>query len=146
MRRDVNIEGHLIVSVATPPEAVAVARLVDGDAVNPGPQRRVAAEAMNRAEDAKEDFLGQVEGLVAVAQQIDRELHHHALVLAHQLRAGHLVARCTPLHERRFAHADVRPIRGAGLLHKEIPVNLLHYSQVRHPTRGKVPSPSDTMM
>jgi tetratricopeptide (TPR) repeat protein len=101
---------------------------------------------MDGPEDAKEDFLGQVEGLIAVAQQVDRELHHHTLVFGHQLRAGHLVARCTPLHQRRFANADVRPIRGAGLLHKEIPGNLLHYSQVRHPTRGKVPSPSDTMM
>ena len=81
VRGDVLIERHLIGAVAPPPEAVAVARLVDGDAVDPGAQARLAAEAVNGAEDAEEDFLRQVERFVAVAQQVHRQLDDHPLVL-----------------------------------------------------------------
>ena len=51
------IQRHLIGAMAPPPEAVAIARLVDGYPVNPRPQRRLAAEAMDGPEDAEEDFL-----------------------------------------------------------------------------------------
>ena len=121
MRGDVLVERHLIGPMAPPPEPMAVARLIDGDAIDPGPQARLAAEAMNRAEDAQEDFLGDVERFVAVAQQVDRQLHDHPLVLADEFGAGRFVLRCTPLHQRRFAGADVRPTRDAGLLHGSVP-------------------------
>jgi hypothetical protein len=71
---------------------------------------------MDRAKDAKKDFLGQIEGLIVVAQEVDGELDHHPLVLRHQFGAGQLVARCTPLHQRRFASADVRPTGDPRLL------------------------------
>ena len=145
MRRDVNLERHLVCPMAAPPETVTVARLIDRDAIDPGAQGRLAAEAMNGAEDAKEDFLRQVEGFFAVAQQVDRQLHDHPLMFADELRAGVLVARCTALHQRRLAIANRRPTRDAVLLHKEIPKNLPHYSQVRHHTSRKVPETSDTM-
>ena len=101
---------------------------------------------MNGAEDAQEDFLREVEGFVAVAEQVDRQLHDHPLVVGDQLCTGVFVARCTPLHQRRFANADARPTRDAVLFHKEIPNNLPHYSQVRPHARRKVPETSDTMM
>ena len=117
VRRDVLIERHLIGAVAPPPEAVAVARLVDGDAVDPGAEARLAAEAMDGAEDAEEDFLREVERLVAVAQQVDRQLDDHALVLGDQLGTGRLVAgaqRCTSAASRPPTSVQVDDAR---LLH-----------------------------
>jgi len=72
---------------------------------------------VNGAEDAKEDFLGEVEGFVAVAKQVDRELHDHALVFGNQVSAGGLVAVRASLHERRLPTIDVQPADGARLLH-----------------------------
>ena len=111
------LERNLIGAPATPPEPMPVASLVDGDPVNPRPEARLAAEAMNRAKHAQEHFLGHVERFVAVVEQVDGQLHDHPLVLADELRAGDLVPGCTPLHERRFALTDVRPTRDADLLH-----------------------------
>ncbi len=101
------VERHLIGAVAPAPEPVPVARLIHRDAVDPGAQARLAAEAMNGAEDAEEDFLGEVERFVAVAEQVHGELDDHALMLADQLGKRRFVAGCTPLHERGFATADV---------------------------------------
>ena len=95
---DVLIERHLIGTVAPPPEAVAVARLVHGNAVDPGAQARLTAESVDGAKDAEEDFLRQVERLVAVAEQVHRQLDDHALVIADELGARQLFAGCTPLH------------------------------------------------
>ena len=117
VRRDVRIERDLIGAVTPAPEPVAVARLIDGDAVDPGAQARLAAEAADGAEDAQEDLLREVERLVAVAQQVDRQLHDHPLMLGDELGAGRFVARCAPLHERRFAAADLGPTDDARLLH-----------------------------
>ena len=117
MRRDVLIERHLIGAVTPAPEPVPVARLVHGDAVDPGAEARLAAEPVNGAEDAQEDFLRQVERFVAVAQQVHRQLDDHPLVLGDQLGARQLLAGGTPLDERRLAAADVRPTCDAGLFH-----------------------------
>ena len=92
------IERHLVGAVPPPPEAVPVAGLVHGDAVDPGAQARLAAESVDGAEDAQEDFLRQVERLVAVAEQVHRQLDDHALVIADELGARQLFAGCTPLH------------------------------------------------
>ena len=117
MRGDVLIERHLIGAMAPAPEAVPVARLVHGDAVDPGAKARLAAEAVDGAEDAEEDFLRQVQRFVAVAQQVHRQLDDHPLVLGDQLGAGRLLAGCAALHERRLAAADVRPTCDPRLLH-----------------------------
>ena len=122
MRGDVLIERHLIGAVAPPPEPVAVARLVDGDAVDPGAEARLAAEAVNGAEDAEEDFLRQVERFVAIAEQVHRQLDDHPLVLGDQLGAGRFVAGGAALDERGLAAADVGPTGDARLLHGESPL------------------------
>jgi len=111
------LERNLVGAPATPPEPMPVAGLVDGDPLNPRPEARLAAEAMNGAENAQEHFLGHVERFVSVVEQVDGQLHDHALVLADELRAGDLVPGCTPLHERRFALTNIRPTRDPDLLH-----------------------------
>jgi hypothetical protein len=112
------IERHLIGTVAPSPEAVAITGLVDGDAVDPGAKARLAAEAVDRSEDAEEDFLREVEGFVAVAEQVHRQLHDHALVLGDELRAGKLFPGGTALDQHRLSAADVRPARNPRLLHR----------------------------
>ena len=72
---------------------------------------------MNRPEDAEEDFLRKVERLVAIAQQVHRQLDDHPLVFGHQLGAGSLVPGRAALHERRFATADFGPTGDARLFH-----------------------------
>ena len=67
--------------------------------------------------DAEEDFLGEIERLFAIAQQVGGELDDHPLVLGDELGAGRFVADGTALHERRFAAADVEPTDDARLLH-----------------------------
>jgi hypothetical protein len=67
---DMLIERHLVGAPAAAPEPLSVARLVDDDAVDPGLERGLPPERVDGAKDAEEDFLGKVEGLVAVAQQV----------------------------------------------------------------------------
>ena len=120
------IEGNLIGAVTPAPEPVLVPRLIDGDAVDPGAQARLAAKAVDGAKDAQEDLLGEVEGLVTVAQQVDRQLHDHPLVLGDELGAGSLVARGAAVDQRSLAPSDVRPPDYPGLLHRGV-----HYIKVR---------------
>ncbi len=82
------IERHLIGLVAAPPPTLAIAGLVDADPVDPGLERGLAAELVDGAEDAEKDFLGQVEGFVAVAQEVQGELVDHSFVAGYQLGAG----------------------------------------------------------
>ena len=98
VNREMRVEGHLVGPMTPPPEAVSVARLVDGDPIDPGAKRGLPAEAVNGAEDAKEHFLGKVERFVAVAQQVQGQLEHHALVLLHELSTGLLIARGAALN------------------------------------------------
>ncbi len=120
------VERHLIGAVAPPPEPVAVPRLVDRDAVDPGAEARLPAEAVDGPEDAQEDFLREVERLVAIAQQVHRQLHDHALVLGDELGRRRFVAGGAPLHERRFGARDFRPTGDARLLHREFPKVCFH--------------------
>jgi hypothetical protein len=62
------IERHLVRSRSPPPPALAVADLIDDDAEDPGAKRRLTAESMKRAEDAKKYFLRQVERVFSVAK------------------------------------------------------------------------------
>jgi len=119
------IERHLIGAVPPPPESVAVPRLVDGDAVDPGPQARLAAEPVNGAEDAEEHFLREVERFIAVAQQVHRQLHDHALVLGDEFRAGKLFPSGTALDQHRLPPADVGPTRNPRLFHRDF-----HYTKL----------------
>lgn len=72
---------------------------------------------MNGSEDPEEHFLGQIQGFVPIAKQVDGELDDHALVFGDEVRAGGFVAGCTPLHERRLSPANPRPSDGPRLLH-----------------------------
>ncbi len=134
MRRDVLIERHLIRPVAPAPEAMAVARLVDSDAVDPGTQARLSAEPMDGTKDAEEHVLGEIKGLVAVAEEVDRKLNHHSLVLRNELGAGQFVAGRATLHKRRLTAVDVRPTGNPRLLHREF-----HYTNFRPRAAAKVP-------
>src|SRR6185436_5411174 len=95
--------------MTTAPPALAVARLVDHDAVDPGAEGRLAAKSVDGAEDAQEDFLREVQRFVMVAQQVQGELVDHALMLADELSAGVLVADGTALNQPGFAPVDVGP-------------------------------------
>lgn len=69
----------------------------------------MAAEAPDRAEDAEEHFLGQVEGLIAVAKQVQGQLVDHAHVAGNELRARSLLTGGAALNERSLAIADLSP-------------------------------------
>jgi hypothetical protein len=125
VRGNVLIERHLIGAVAASPEAVSVARLIDRNAVNPGAQARLTAEAVNGTEDAQKDFLREVERFVPIAQQVHGELNDHALVVGNELCARGFLAGCTALHQCRLAAADVRPTGNSRLLHREF-----HYTKL----------------
>ena len=105
----------------------------------------MTAESIDGAEDAQEDFLRKIQGFVAIAEQVERELNDHPLMLGDQLGAGLLVARSAALHERRLAPTDVRPADSARLFHRAVPKrrqvrgNSLHYIPVRLRVRRKVP-------
>ena len=76
---------------------------------------------MNGAKNAKKDFLGKIQRLVAIAQQADGELYDHPLVLGHQLDASRFFARRTPLYQRPLAATDVGPADDTGVLHRKVP-------------------------
>ncbi len=101
---DVLIERDLRRAEAPPPPALPVARLVDDDAIDPGLQRRLAAESRQHPEDLQEDVLRQVEGVVVVGEQVERQLIDHPLVLGDEARRRH----CRP---RRYT-APPAPLRG----------------------------------
>ena len=58
-------------------------------------------------------------------EQVHRELHNHALVLADQLRAGKLFPRGAALNQHRLAPADVGPARNPRLFHRDF-----HYTKL----------------
>ncbi len=119
MIADVLVERDLLRAMPPAPPALAVSGLVHDDPVHPGAQGRVAAEAVNGAENAEKHLLRKVERFVVVAEEVQRKLVDHALVLAHQLRAGLFVARGTTLNQRGFTPSDVRPGDGWNWLHKQ---------------------------
>src|SRR5580765_3154601 len=126
------------------PESMPVPRLVYRDAIDPGPQARLSAKAVDGAEHPQEYVLGEVKGFITIAQQVDGQLHNHPLVLGDELGAGRLVPRNTPLDQGRFPNTQLGPARGPRLLdkvHGEISSNLLHYNQLRHWVGSKVPLP-----
>jgi hypothetical protein len=138
---NVLIERHLLGAVPAAPPALAVARLIDDDAVHPRAQAGVAAEGVDGPEDAQKDFLRQVEGFVVVVEEVQRQLVDHPLVLADELRAGVLVPSGAPLDQGGFPAADVGPGYCPNGFHGELsahsstaPVSL------RYRPAGNVPS------
>jgi hypothetical protein len=120
------VERHLLGPVPPPPPPLPVARLVHHDAVDPGPKRRLAAEGGNGAEDAQEDFLRQVERLVAVAEKVQGQAKHHALMDSDEFRACGFVALTTARDQGGFATVDIRPAKSARVLHQCSGTGYLH--------------------
>ena len=79
----------------------------------------MAAEGLDGAKHPQEHLLRQIEGFVVVAQQVERQLVDHPLVLVDQVGAGVLVVRGAPLNQQRLTAADVRPGDGSNRLHGE---------------------------
>ncbi len=97
------VERHLLRPVPPPPPALPVGRLIDDDAVDPGAQRRLPAETRQRPEHAQEHFLRQVERFLRIAEQVQRQLVDHALVVGDQPRARGLVSGGTLLTSAQSA-------------------------------------------
>lgn len=96
---------------------------------------------MDGAEHPEENILRQIQGFVAIAQQVHGQLNDHALMFRDELGTGRFVLRDAPLDEGRFPNAQLRPACDPGLFHKEISSNLLHYNQLRHWVGQEVPLP-----
>ena len=64
---------------------------------------------MERAEDAQENLLRQVERLFAVPQEVGREAEHEPVVLENERGMGHVIACQAAFDERSFAAGDLRP-------------------------------------
>ena len=107
--RDVVVERHLLPAIPPPPPALAVPGLIHDDAEDPGTAGGLTAEAMDSTEDPQKDLLRDVEGFLAIAEQIERELKHHPLVLGDELGTRLVVAGSAALDERCFPPAQLRP-------------------------------------
>src|SRR5437762_4145049 len=59
--------GHIALS--PPPPAPAISRLINGDAIDPGFQRRVAAKPSNTLEGSQKSLLSQIACLFGVGRQ-----------------------------------------------------------------------------
>jgi hypothetical protein len=103
--------------VAPPPPTLAVAGLVDDDSIDPRPQRGLASEPTNHAEHLEEHFLREIAGFFIVAEQVQRKLEDHALVVGHQRRTRIIVSSGAPAHQDRIPIRNVRPTQGRRLFH-----------------------------
>src|ERR1043165_4070251 len=63
------VERERGIAAASAPPTPAIARLVDGNAINPGLQVSVAAKAINALEDAQESLLRQVARFLGIFRQ-----------------------------------------------------------------------------
>ena len=68
--------------------ALPVAYVVDDDAVDPGLQRRIAAEPVYRAKHGEKHILRQVQRVLVASEQVERQVVDHALMLVHQFLTG----------------------------------------------------------
>jgi hypothetical protein len=87
-------------------------QVVDGDAVDPGPQGAVAAETVEPGDHLDEDLLGGVLGVVGIPQHPDRQPVHVVLDGSHELVerrgvtvAGPLDQTCERVRRRRLGHS-----------------------------------------
>jgi hypothetical protein len=123
------VERDLLALMTSPPPALSIPRLVDGDPVDPRAECRLASETMNGPKDAEEDFLRQIERLVAIAEQMAGQSEDHPMMLGNEERAGVLIPRCAALHEQGFTPCNLGPAGCAGVLYHKFPCHRLAISQ-----------------
>ena len=137
------IEGHLIGLVPAAPPSLPITCVIDGNAVDPSLDRRLAAEAADGSEDTEEDFLGEIEGFVPITQQMQGQLIDHALVSGNQFGTGSRFTRGATLDQLSLATADVGPAKCPGVFHDGFGDNSeAHRECIKIRTRAapKVPS------
>ncbi len=61
---------------------------VDDDAIEPRPERRVAAKVAQFCEDTQQRFLRHVFGFVGLAQHLQREVHPLRPIATHEFSEG----------------------------------------------------------
>src|SRR5262249_15128524 len=96
---NVLVERDLIRPRAPAPPPLAIAGLVHDGAEDPGPERRLPAEPVERSENAKEHFLREIEGVLPVPQQVGRQAQDQTVVLEDQRRVSGLITGQTALDQ-----------------------------------------------
>ena len=97
----------------------------------------MAAELAERAEHAEKHFLGEVERLLGIAQQMQGELVDHALVIGDQPRAGGFIAGRALLDKVPVSRPVGMPLSGGGSRGRFRPAERakgLHGGLAHHPT------------
>lgn len=112
MLSDVLVERHLRRTLAPAPPSLTIAGLIDHDSENPGSERGLTAEPVERPENPHEHFLGQIEGLFAIAKQMSGESENKMVMLEDQLGAGSFIARDASLDQSSFGSRQFWPAEG----------------------------------
>ena len=81
--RHLLLDGDLLLLMAHPPAAL-VGCLAQRNAINPGPQRRLAVKTADAAEDLDENFLGEVGSVGAVAHGARQQRINRLMVVRDQ--------------------------------------------------------------
>ena len=104
MSRHMFMQRHLLGLMTSAPPPPPVGRLRYNNAIDPGTQRRLAPELAQRSEHPKEDLLGQIQRFLLFAQQVQRQLIHHTLMVGYQPGAGRVVTGQTLMGKRPVCH------------------------------------------
>src|ERR1043165_1434779 len=96
------VERERGIAAASAPPTPAIARLVDGNAINPGLQVSVAAKAINALEDAQESLLRQVARFLGIFRQPIEQGENIARTLFDEPVEGRRLARSQSFNELRF--------------------------------------------
>ena len=106
MGGDVLLKRDLLLPTPPTPPSPTIGRLGDHDAVDPGAERGVAAKLWQRSEDPEEDFLREIQRLLGIAEEVERQMMDHALVVGHETGARRLIAGGAGRERAVFQHAQ----------------------------------------
>ena len=115
---DVLVERHLIGAVAPAPEAMAVARLVDGDAIDPGAQARWPRKRSMVRKTRRKTSWDRSSASSRSPSRFTASCTTMRWCSATSSAQAASSPRGAPLHERSFPTADVRPTDDPRLLHQ----------------------------
>src|SRR5579863_4448769 len=101
-----------------------LAAVVQGDAEDPGLERRAAAEAIQVTEDAQEDLLGQISGLVGVPGEAQGQVVDHRRIAGVDLVEGAQVPAAVALSQLEVQFVPARHGGDRGCLHGASPTLL----------------------